>query len=101
MTKGFGGSIGKLPVDNLPEHVKSVIDTLDEGAFSAPVIFKNEPTEMSYRIIYKKEVIEAHEPTLENDYDMLEKMAAQSKKEKLYENWLAELREELYWEIVD
>lgn len=100
-TRGFGGMIGKLPISDLPESVRLLIDSLKEGGVSDPIPYKNDPSEPSYHIVYIKRYIQEHKANLKDDYREIELMAIEYKKRQLYSNWLVQLRKELYWEIKD
>ena len=100
-SRGFGGFIGKLPISDLPEQVRVLVDSLKEGGISDPLAYKNDPIEPSYHIVYIKRFINEHKANLKDDYREIEMMAIEYKKRELYADWLAQLRKELYWEIKD
>lgn len=97
-TQGFGGLIGKYSVDNIPANLSEIFNKIDVGGISDPILFTSEPTQ-SYHIIYKKRLIPEHRPDLTEDYKDIEKMAMLFKQNKLYKEWIAELRASIYWEI--
>ncbi|ROL58375.1 parvulin peptidyl-prolyl isomerase [Bacteroidetes/Chlorobi group bacterium Naka2016] len=98
-TSGAGGFLGRFPIETLPENIRSIVDTLQVGEVSAPVLYKTHPYE-SYHIIYKKRVIPPHKPTPQKDYRELEQLCVTYKQNKLYLEWINELRKTIYWEIV-
>ncbi len=98
-TKGFGGFIGKFELNKLPIEFRQIIEKLEEGEISEPKPYSADPSKSAYHIVYKKRIIPEHTPDLESDYDKLEQLAQLNKRQKLYQRWLGELREELYWEI--
>jgi len=100
-SRGFGGFIGKLPVSDLPEQVRILVDSLKEGGISDPLQYKSDPIEPSYHIVYIKRFINEHKANLKDDYREIEMMAIEYKKRFLYADWLAQLRKDLYWEIKD
>ncbi|MDX9789573.1 MAG: peptidylprolyl isomerase [Candidatus Kapabacteria bacterium] len=100
-TKGFGGFIGKLPLSDLPENVKSLVDSIGEGGLSEPLPYKNDPVEPSYHLVFIKKIVPEHKANIQDDYKEIESMAVQYKQRKLYADWLVQLRKELYWEIKD
>ena len=63
-----------------------------------PVQFTAEPTQ-SFHLIYKKRLIPEHKPVLKEDFKDIERMAILYKQNKLYLDWVAELRSTIYWEI--
>lgn len=99
-TRGAGGFLGRFPVENLPENIRNVIDTLAPENVSPPYLYKTHPVE-SYHIVYKKRVIPPHKPDLQTDYKELEQLCITFKQNKLYLEWIEELRKKIYWEILN
>ncbi len=99
-TRGAGGFLGRFPIKDLPENLRSVVDTLPTGEVSAPVLYKTHPNE-SYHIIYKKRIISPHKPSPQTDYKELEQFFTAYKQNRLYLEWINELRKSIYWEILE
>ncbi|MCX7908846.1 MAG: peptidylprolyl isomerase [Ignavibacteria bacterium] len=99
-TRGAGGFLGRFPIDNLPENIRNITDTLKQGEVSSPALYKTHPVE-SYHIIYKKRVIPPHKPEPQTDYKELEQLCITFKQNKLYLEWIEELRKKIYWEIIE
>lgn len=107
-TKGFGGRMGKFPIpinpasmvpfDYSPANLDEIIGNLKTGEVSAPLPYKPDP-KPSFRIIYKKSFVPEHNPDFNNDFDELEKIARNFKQRKLQQEWMLELRKQMYWEI--
>ena len=112
-TKGFGGALrrqsgtkillplstmGLYPYPLTPPNLNEIVEGLKVGGVSEPLIYEENPN-LSYRIIYKKSYFPKHKPNMENDMDLLEQMALKVKKQKLKDEWLKELRSEMFWEI--
>lgn len=100
-SRSFGGFLGNISTQELPENIKDLLLKMKEGETSEPTVYKNEPNNKSYHILYKKKTLESRFATLENDPKEIEMMATENKKRILYENWLKDLRKELYWEIIE
>lgn len=98
-SKGFGGFIDKIPLDAVPENMKNIINQLDVGQISQPLPYTKEDKKPAYHILLKKRFIPAHEPNLDEDYRTIEKYAIENKKMKIYQDWVQELRNTIYWEI--
>ncbi len=98
-TRGFGGKLGKLPLNELPGEMKKVVMDMPEGGVTEPMEYTGDPTKKGYYIIYKKEFYPAHKPNLEDDYEKIEQFAKANKQSKMFEDWIDELRAEMYWEI--
>jgi len=98
-TKGLGGSLGKIPVDQLPAESKSMIVAMKEGEISEPQPVTLSPTEGGYQIIRLVRRIPPHPLDPQDDRAQLERLATLYKQTNEYRRWIAELRDEIYWEI--
>jgi peptidyl-prolyl cis-trans isomerase SurA len=98
-TKGFGGSLGTFTKDQLPINFKNEALELNVGEVSDPLPYNVSPSKPAFHIIYKKNQIPEHFPDLEKDYKILEQKALSFKRTQIYEEWITQLRNELYWEI--
>ncbi len=97
-TQGFGGSLGKYPVDRIPQNLRDEIDKIPVGGVSDPVQYSGEP-QVSFHIIYKKRIIEAHKANMTDDLKEIQQYATSQKQQKLYNTWIEDLRKTIYWEI--
>ena len=97
-TRGFGGSLGQFPIDQIPANIKDIINGLKDGDISEPLLYSAEP-KTSYHIIYRKKTNPTHTANLESDYKQIEAMAMNFKQNKLYTEWIEKIRKEMYWEI--
>jgi len=98
-TKGFGGALGIMPVDQLPMSFQEQVVKLKSGELTEVLPYNIDPAKPAYHIIYKKMEVLEHEPNLKEDFKILEQKALVYKKMKIYEDWIQQLRKELYWEI--
>lgn len=94
----IGGYLGVIPVSQLSEDVLDIISEMKEGEISEPVRVSTSGR-TGYQIIYLKRRIPAHKISLETDWKRLEMYTANFKRNNLYQQWLEELRKEIYWEI--
>ncbi len=97
-TKGFGGFIGKFPIANIPASLKDILTALKEGGISDPLPYGADP-KPSFHIVYKKKLVPEHKATIKEDYKQLEQLAQSFKQNKLYMEWVEDLRKTIYWEI--
>lgn len=97
-TKGFGGALGQMPLNQIPPQIQDVIHSLEDGAITEPMIYATEP-KMSFHILYRKRTIPEHKASLEEDFKQLEVMATNFKQNKMYQEWIQKVRKEMYWEI--
>ncbi len=98
-TQGFGGAMGQIELSRLPEDMRSAIAALADGSVSDPMPYAADPTKPGYHILYRKRLIPAHKPSVDEDYKQLEQMASFEKKQRLEQEWILKLRRELYWEV--
>lgn len=98
-TQGFGGAMGQIELLRLPEDMRSAIAALTDGSVSDPMPYAADPTKPGYHILYRKSLIAAHKPSVDDDYKQLEQMASFEKKQRLEQEWILKLRRELYWEV--
>lgn len=94
----IGGYLGVIPISQLTEDILNVIDNLEEGEISEPVRVSTSGR-TGYQIIYLKKRIPQHKISLETDWKRLEMYTANFKRSNLYQQWIEELRKEIYWEI--
>ncbi len=100
-TKGYGGLIGKMPYTEMPSYFRESLEKLQDGAISEPIAFNADPSKPAYHIIWKKRTIPAHNPTVEEDYNYINDTALDMKKMRVYNEFIEQLRSELYWEVKD
>lgn len=96
-TKGYGGLIGKLALSSIPANIKDEIESMKEGDVSEPRSFSADPTKTSFHILYKKRILPAHKPSLEDDYELLQNYATNKKRQEMMKDFFDKLREEIYW----
>lgn len=99
-TKAFGGAIGPVEASRLGE-LAAVVEALPDGAVSDPIPFAGSPTKVGFRIVYRKSKIPQHLMSMENDLKRVEQYATMFKRNKMYEEWVKELRNTIYWEVKD
>ncbi|MBK6290688.1 MAG: peptidylprolyl isomerase [Ignavibacteria bacterium] len=97
-TQGFGGSMGQIELARLPEEMQTSLNAMKDGAVSDPSPYAADPTKPGFHILYRKRIIPAHTPSVDEDYKQLEQMASFEKKQRLEQEWVQKLRKELYWE---
>lgn len=94
----IGGYLGVIPVSQLSNDVFKIIADMEEGEISEPVRVST-GGRIGYQIIYLKKRIPAHKISLETDWKRLEMYTANFKRNNLYQQWLEELRKEIYWDV--
>jgi peptidyl-prolyl cis-trans isomerase SurA len=99
-TKGFGGLVELQQSSRFSMEARQKMMDMEIGQVSDPIIYTAEANKPAYHILYKEDIVEAHNPTPETDYSLLELMAKNKKRQELMEEWHQELRKEIYWKIV-
>jgi peptidyl-prolyl cis-trans isomerase SurA len=98
-TSRFNGELGTFEIAQLDESLKDIVFKMKEGEISYPKRLDLDKRTYGFHIVKLVKRIPAHKPSLETDFDELKKLAEYSKKEKLYNAWLEELRQSIFWEI--
>jgi|YelNatPaOPRAMG01_1025707.scaffolds.fasta_scaffold00009_27 peptidyl-prolyl cis-trans isomerase SurA len=96
-TKDRGGLLGWFELDRFAESVqefRAVVETLRVGEVSAP--FK---TKFGYHIVRMNDRQEARPLSLEKDWDKIEAMALEAKRQRRFEEWVQQLKRDIYVEI--
>lgn len=114
LTRGNGGmfynpqqgqGFNMIPLDKINEFTQdegifNVIDTMQVGEISRPLVYINPRTrEQGYRIVYYKTKSEPHKASLETDYSRLKNAALAQKRNKVVEEWFDEKTGEQYIRI--
>lgn len=98
-TAQFGGLLGDLYVNQLDKNLIDIISQLREGEISFPKRINYSNDEYGYHIVFLEKRIPQHQPDINLDYDELKNLADEYKKQKLYNEWIQELKSKIYWEV--
>ena len=98
-TARFGGVLGAFEVSQLDKSLLDVVYKLKEGEIGFPKRLDIDANTYGYHIVKLQKRTPEHKANLENDYDEIKKLAEFNKKQKLYLNWMKELKDQIYWEI--
>jgi len=74
------------------------LQTLKEGEISDPLQTLHS-SRSAYHIVWLRKRTPAHEMNLQDDYRRVEQLALYMKRNKKYEEWLEELKKEIYVDI--
>ncbi len=97
-TKSIGGDLGTFTADQLQPDFLQVLQTLKEGEISDPLQTLHS-SRSAYHIVWLRKRTPAHEMNLQDDYRRVEQLALYMKRNKKYEEWLEELKKEIYVDI--
>jgi len=97
-TAKFGGSLGAVEVPELSDEMKAVQQDMAEGDISEPVKITME-RDYAYAIIRLLRRIPQHRATLEDDYQRIANFAKIFKQNREYQEWIEEIKKNVYWKI--
>ncbi len=95
----FGGVLGTFEANQLDKSIVDQIYKMKEGDISFPKRMELDRNTYGYHIVKLIRRIPQHKANLDLDYNEIKKLAEYYKKQKLYKNWLDEIKEKIYWEI--
>ncbi len=79
-----------LEIGNLDPTLALMIDTMQKGSYSDPMLYVNERGEKSCRIVYLKSISKPHKANLQEDYSRIQAAALQKKKSDKMQEWISE-----------
>lgn len=86
-----GGMMGWYEVANMPQEFRLAIRGLEAGEVSAPFL-----SDFGAHIIMVEELQEKRAMSLEADWDRIETMTLNQKRERAFQEWVAKLRQRVY-----
>lgn len=98
-TVNLGGQLGTFYLNQLDKNLLDVVGKLKENEISYPKRVNYGGDSYGYHIVWLEKRILQHKPDLDVDYTELKKLSDEYKKQKLYAEWLDELKTKIYWEI--
>lgn len=98
-TKNYGGVLGSFEVGQLDQNLKDLVYKLKVGEISYPKRLDVNPNVYGYHIVKMNNRTPEHKATLETDYNEIKQLADYTKKQKLYVEWINELKNKIYWKI--
>lgn len=94
----LGGFLGRLPVKQFDPAVVEAVKNLNDGEISLPVEYVSDNTR-GFQIIYLKKRIPEHPMSISTDWNRLQQLATSFKRSKLNQEWIQQLRSEIYWDV--
>lgn len=98
-TKPFGGDLGTFYMSQLDNNMKDIVSNLKEGEISFPKRIDYGQDNYGYHIVYLEKRIPQHPVGLKTDYNDLQKLAENYKKQQMYNDWIKKLREKIYVDV--
>ena len=96
----YGGDLGTFFLSQLDPTLKETVSKLKVGEISFPKRMDYGRGDYGYHIVLLEKRIPQHEVSLTKDYQELQKLADQYKKQKEYEDWIKQLKKNIYWKIL-
>jgi peptidyl-prolyl cis-trans isomerase SurA len=96
-SKDVGGELGKVAVDQLEPSYADFVKNAKAGDISEPRKITVE-NRYGYHIILVRSVTPEHMINLDDDYRRLEQLALQFKLSNNYQQWVEQMRKNIYWE---
>ena len=94
----MGGYMGKFSLEQFDKSLLATVKDLKEGEISQPVEAPSGPS-VGYHIVWLKKRIAEHPMSLTDDWKQVSELTTTYKRNNEYQKWIAQLRNEIYWEI--
>jgi peptidyl-prolyl cis-trans isomerase SurA len=98
-TAPFGGELGTFYLNQLDKSVLDIITKMKAGEISFPKRIDYGNGSYGHHIVELEKRTAQHPASLETDYNELQRLADQYKKQEKYEEWIKELKQKIYWEV--
>ena len=98
-TAPFNGDLGTFYINQLDKNLLDIVSKLKEGEISFPKRIDYGQGVYGYHIVFLESRVPQHPPSLEEDYAELKRLADEYKKQKQYDEWVASLRDKIFWEV--
>ena len=97
-TAKFKGVLGTFEVGQLEKSMLDQVYKLEEGEIGFPKRLEVGGKDYGFHIIKLLKRIPEHKADLVKDYDEIKKITEFKKREKLFKDWVKEIKENIYWE---
>ncbi len=91
----------QVPVSSLDEDVLSKIAKMKVGEYTTPEKYMTYDRTESYRFLYLKKIVPKHKANLKDDYQKIQTLALEKKKEESTKKWVEEYKTGVYVWIDD
>lgn len=98
-SKVFGGELGTFYYNQLDKNLYDIVTKMKEGEVSFPRRVEYGADNYGYHIVKVLKKISQHAADLQQDFPELKKLADDYKKQNLYEKWITELRNKIFYEV--
>ncbi len=98
-TAKLGGLLGTFELGQLDKSLLDAVGKLKSGEVSFPKRVEIGQTIYGYHIVYLINKTPEHKANIDNDYNEIKQAAELHKQQKLYSDWMKELKQNIFWEI--
>jgi len=98
-TSVFGGDLGTYYLTQLDKNLLDIVSKLKKNEISFPRRVEYGQGIYGYHIVWLKDRVPEHKASLEADFNELKRLASEFKKQQMYEEWIDELKNKIFWEI--
>jgi peptidyl-prolyl cis-trans isomerase SurA len=98
-TSRFGGDLGVFEVEQLDKSLRDKVYSMKVGDISFPKRLDLPTGDYGFHILKLKSRVPEHVANLEQDYQDIKRLAEFRKRENMYNKWVKDLRDKIYWEI--
>ncbi len=95
----FGGKLGTFEVSKIDKQTLDAVYKLKEGQISYPKRLDLNKMVYGYQIVKLDKRVKQHKADPNLDFDDIKQLAILKKKQKLYQEWLKEIKSKIYWEV--
>ncbi|HEY6950776.1 MAG TPA: peptidylprolyl isomerase [Bacteroidota bacterium] len=97
-TKPLGGDLGEITAKDITKDFSDEIKDLKPGEISQPTKI-TVGNSYGFQIVLMRSRVPAHMPTVEGDYKQLERLALYLKQTRLNNEWIEELKKNIYLDV--
>jgi peptidyl-prolyl cis-trans isomerase SurA len=99
-TSAYGGDLGTFFLSQLDQNMLDIVSKMKQGEISFPKRIDYGKDNYGYHIVMVEKRTPQHTASLDTDYQEIKKLADQYKKQKLYDAWIKQLKDRIYWKIM-
>jgi peptidyl-prolyl cis-trans isomerase SurA len=98
-TAKFNGKLGTMEAGQLDQQLLTTVYSMKNGEISPPKKLNTDAKNYGYHIVKLYSRVPEHVANIEGDFDDIKRLAEFRKRERLYKEWVEELKSHIYWEI--
>jgi peptidyl-prolyl cis-trans isomerase SurA len=98
-TSKFGGKLGTFEVNQLDKSLLDKVYKMKEGEISFPKRIDINRDNYGFHIIKVIKRTPEHIANIDEDYDDIKRLAQYQKRERMFNEWVKKIKENIYWEI--